>query len=620
MTSQNGPQYFSNINNAVLINPSVTHISGNVYNNNDSERYGLRLLLANISTGASHDAAERGDPPRCHPHTRTAIRAEIMEWIQAPTAMRKLILWMYGPAGSGKTSIAQSVAEECKTQGLLAASFFFGRTAVGRNDTTSFVATIAYQLSQSVPDTFEHIISAVEKDTTIFSRTLATQMRVLVIEPLKSLPPSSRPIFVITDGVDECGPSRESHTTLLNTLATAISELRYIPLLLLMASRPEYEIREAFNGTLLSPLVMSLVLGDNYQPDNDIRLYLNSKFQEIRHKHDRLGSRLPSPWPTESDVDLLVRKASGQFIFASTIVKFTDSPRYRPSERLDIILGLLAPTNETPFAQLDALYHFILSSVADLRKVLEILTFIILGNTSLGLAVRVGVTEAFLGFAIGPVLVDMHALVFVPSNHYTELGLHHASLYDFLTDRSRSHEYYIDITQGHILFSRRWLKIMADYPHLPAPLSLLDCVNAFVICYREITTTGGELADDLASFSLKPLLDELRSYKDLYQLPWDDFFACTEKQGGVRVDVFPRLRDEFDAFVLERLAQYPPALRTLIPTIIVYSHRYPADLVEGEMIQDIFRLSFHTLNPSDKEMANSLRLDWTLLHLYTVTR
>lgn len=80
--------------------------------------------------------------------------------------------------------------------------------------------------------------------------------------------------------------------------------------------------------------------------------------------------------------------------------------------------------------------------------------------------------------------------------------------------------------------------------------------------------------------------------------------------------MFPRLRDEFDAFVLERLSQYPAALRTLIPTIIVYSHRYPADLVEGQMIQDIFRLSFHTLNPSDKEIADGLRLDWTLLHLY----
>ncbi|KAF8185993.1 hypothetical protein BJ912DRAFT_475317 [Pholiota molesta] len=228
MATENGPHFLSNISNSVVINPTITHVNGNVYKYNGSspKRYGLKLLLKNISKGASHNAAERGDPPRCHPQTRTAIRAQIMEWIQAPAAMRKLILWMYGPAGAGKTAIAQSIAEECERQGLLAASFFFGRTAAGRNDTSRFVATIAYQLSLSVPELSDHILTAIEKKQDIFSLDITTQMQALIIDPLKSLPPSSRPIFVITDGVDECGPNRESHTSLLKALGTAISELR----------------------------------------------------------------------------------------------------------------------------------------------------------------------------------------------------------------------------------------------------------------------------------------------------------------------------------------------------------------------------------------------------------
>jgi hypothetical protein len=311
MATENGPHYLSNISNSVVINPTITHVSGNVYNGSSPERYGnpflsmhrearilihtiqplgLRLLLDNVCKGAFHNAAERGDPPRCHSQTRTAIRAEIMEWIQAPAAMRKLILWMYGPAGAGKTAIAQSIAEECEKQGLLAASFFFGRIVAGRNDTSRFVATIAYQLSLSVPELSDHILTAIEKKQEIFSLNITAQMQALIIDPLKSLPPSSRPIFVITDGVDECGPGRESHTALLNALGTAISELRHIPLLFLIASRPEFEIREALNGDLLRPLVKSLILDDNFKPDKDIKLYLDDTFKEIHAQHLRLGN------------------------------------------------------------------------------------------------------------------------------------------------------------------------------------------------------------------------------------------------------------------------------------------------------------------------------------------
>jgi hypothetical protein len=316
---------------------------------------GFELLLQNISMGAFHDGTECGDPPRCHPQTRIAIRAEIMEWVRAPPAMRKLILWMYGPAGSGKTAIAQSIAEECARLRLLAASFFFWRSAAGRNNTSRFVATIAYQLSQFLPQVEEHLIAAIEQDPAIFSRSLSTQMRVLVIDPLKRVAPSlSTVMFAIVDGVDECGPDVRSQSELLYMLASLVSELQHLPLIFLIASRPEYEIREAFDENLLNSLTKLLVLDNNYKPDGDIKLYFDSTFCDIYKKHCRLGRRLPSPWPAARDVLSLVSKASGQFIFAATVTKYIDSPRHNPADRMDIILRLLASGNETPFALLDA--------------------------------------------------------------------------------------------------------------------------------------------------------------------------------------------------------------------------------------------------------------------------
>jgi hypothetical protein len=374
---------------------------------------GLTRLLDKISEGAFHDAAERGDPPRCHPHTRVAIRAEIMDWVNASDARRKSIMWMYGPAGSGKTAIAQSIAEACER----AASFFFSRTAAERNDTKRVIATIAYQISRFLPQFEDALLTAIEWDPTIFSRALVTQMRVLVVEPLKALSPSPQPIFVILDGLDEAGPTPEAQANLLNVIGKATEELRHIPLIFLIASRPEYEIREAFNGHL-SPLMKSLVLDYNYKPDDDIRLYFSSTFAEIRDKHIRSGTRprLPSPWPSEREVDRLVSKASGQFIFAATVLKFVDSIRHHPAEQLDVIFSLLAGghASETPFALLDVLYHYILSSVAEPAKVQQILTMLVL-SLNPDIPSNVDQIEEFLDFDIRRVLVDIQMNA-VPEN------------------------------------------------------------------------------------------------------------------------------------------------------------------------------------------------------------
>ncbi|KIK52272.1 hypothetical protein GYMLUDRAFT_180242, partial [Collybiopsis luxurians FD-317 M1] len=38
------------------------------------------------------------------------------------------VCWLYGPAGAGKSVIAQTLAEICMERGLLVGSFFFWHT------------------------------------------------------------------------------------------------------------------------------------------------------------------------------------------------------------------------------------------------------------------------------------------------------------------------------------------------------------------------------------------------------------------------------------------------------------------------------------------------------------
>ncbi|TFK57853.1 hypothetical protein BDN72DRAFT_737009, partial [Pluteus cervinus] len=73
--------------------------------------------------GASFDAAERGDPPKCHPDTRLAVQDSLAVWPDNP--MSGPVRLISGWAGTGKTTIAQTMAEYWARRRRLAGSFFF---------------------------------------------------------------------------------------------------------------------------------------------------------------------------------------------------------------------------------------------------------------------------------------------------------------------------------------------------------------------------------------------------------------------------------------------------------------------------------------------------------------
>ena len=139
-----------------------------------------------------------------------------MQWTRDVDKL-ELFLWLYGPAGAGKSSIAQSIAELCAEAGILDGRFFFSRTAAGRNNDRLLIPTLTYQLSLSIPDILQFVGEALSRDPLVFSRSLQTQMDTLILGPLSQVAASrqdlehgtnSRPIFFIIDGLDECGEAK----------------------------------------------------------------------------------------------------------------------------------------------------------------------------------------------------------------------------------------------------------------------------------------------------------------------------------------------------------------------------------------------------------------------------
>jgi hypothetical protein len=445
-----------------------------------------------MAPGAFHNSDERYDPPKCHPHTRRAVLKKIMDWVKDPNKVA-LFLWLYGPAGAGKSAIAQTIAELLEKLGLLAAAFFFSRNAAGRNDKTRLVPTLVYHLIKSIPEIRAHVLDAVEQDPAIFSCSIDTQIQALIVKPLnaaaneKTLAPIllSRPRLIILDGLDECSPA-SAQTQILNALSTAARDL-HIPLFFLVASRPEQDIRQSFNDqNTLGSLSFSIALDDTYRPDDDIRVFLRSTFDEIKRNHPS-RAHLPPSWPSLEDIRRVVEKSSGQFIFASTVAKYVNSHRHWPPDRLNIIFAKSKPGQETPFAELDSLYHLILSSVANAEKLQYVLMFLVLRpfwHSGVFLKQTTTLVEKFLFYRPGEIdmiLTDLHSIIYVPPwNETSELRFFHASLPDFLLDRSRSMDLFLDQGAAYAKLTRLVLKHINNPTE--SPLSINQCMS-FPSCY-----------------------------------------------------------------------------------------------------------------------------------------
>ena len=366
------------------------------------------------------------------------------------------ILWFRGPAGAGKSAIAYKIAESFSSAKLLLACFFFSRSDPARSNVKSLIATISYQIAINIPETREKIIAAIEHDPLVLTRSLEAQVVALVADPLRELlvagyfNTSSSQRLVIIDGLDECDiPAVQCK--ILDTISLLFRQY-HLPLLILVASRPERHLFHSFNSGSLHEFHTTLALDGTYRPDDDIRVFLSDNFQRIKATHPMKAFLDPS-WPSVDVLDILIRKSSGQFIYASTVVKYVSSIRHQPADRLNVVLGIRPPRSarEMPFGELDALYSHIFACVDDREMVLLILGFRLLSRTRYPGPMGAVDFERFFLLNEGDIDMlfgDISSIITV-NDEFPFIHILHASLPDFLCDAARSREFYIDFSSIH---------------------------------------------------------------------------------------------------------------------------------------------------------------------------
>ncbi|KAE8153623.1 hypothetical protein BDV25DRAFT_136742 [Aspergillus avenaceus] len=368
----------------------------------------------------------------CLVNTRVGIREYIDNWLINGTRSPNIFL-LHGLAGTGKSTLARTVASTYKGQ-YLGASFFFSRINGGDvSHAEKFVTTLAVQLAEEFGDFRCALEGALGRSLKITGKMLREQLDCIICGPLGRLSPESvyRPLLLVIDALDECGEKGKSVDEQTGVeevleLLVRLAALEGHCVKIFVTTRMLFQVE-----TFINRQGESIVVGDLH--NWDAKETTEDLFRMASH---RLGnnSRLQL---TDVTIDTLVDKAHGLFIWMATACRFIRPDKVRASERLAKVLH---GTSKEAAEGLFALYATVINDVIEshpenekedvresLREVLEVL--VSLSNPlplhSLEDLLCDEVTE------IGSVVDNLLAIIDKPRDGLP-IKIHHPSFCDFL--------------------------------------------------------------------------------------------------------------------------------------------------------------------------------------------
>ncbi|KAF5359412.1 hypothetical protein D9756_003582 [Leucocoprinus leucothites] len=445
---------------------------------------GFRIIGEKRMIGAEVDSSARKYAPRCHPDTRRSLQHSVMEWIAAERSYdmswerRERVprmLWITGPAGVGKSALAQTIAEEMKAKERLGATLFFSRPN-GRDDPEQVIPTLAYQLAVKHPKYKPILNQRLADDPYLLEKTLRVQFKELITDPFSIImakDPTTRhkPLLIVLDGLDECN-SEEAQCEFIELITEHVRSTHEFPLLWMICSRPEWH----FKYLLSSPDFPTTCRREHMTIDSpearqDVALVLRDEFTNI---HRRFSEYLPRIWPSEGALQVIIVKASGLFALATTITRFVgDTNVHDPQSQLQICLDCLNGLSERlgPFERLDYLYRGICSTIPleDLPTVKRILGVCVIYSESISLSAQqlanfLGLRQSKFDYS----LRKLHSVIKVPIGMEAQqngIQFYHASFSDFLQRSERSSQYSVHDDKVYLDVAMRALQWQMHSEH-----------------------------------------------------------------------------------------------------------------------------------------------------------
>jgi len=400
-----------------------------------------------------------GDRTGCLRGTRGSVLNEIERWTE--NFEGSPIFWLNGLAGTGKTTIAKTIAGRVFTDGRLGASFFCSGDFEGRSNLKLIFPTLAFQLALKYPGFRSALIPLLQSNPDIVDGSLSDQMQHLLVRPLQSADVLT---VIVIDALDECD-DEDPESAILLVLGRWVSEIPGVKLFI--TSRPKRHITYGFRGPLLKDVTDVLVLHEVERKtvDHDIRRFFEHEVFRLARLRDSTEG-----WPTDEQLGLLCRRAAGYFLFAVATVNFLKRDFLWSSDKLGIIMQSPESTihegkTERDFpAGLDFLYRSVLRAacfVVDDAMVRSVLSAVVLSVNPLSSSAISTLMcidhEIFLSL-----LESIQSLLALPEDPNHPVQLIHKSFADFITDPTRCTDprFYISPDHHHIEIVLRCLELI----------------------------------------------------------------------------------------------------------------------------------------------------------------
>lgn len=267
----------------------------------------------------------------CLKGTRIDILSKLDSHLSSETIPN--VFWLYGVAGSGKSTVAMSLAQNFRNSNsaCLGAHLIFQRE---KSKHSAVIRTLAFKLAMCDPAIALDIASVPEIYMDHSPVLLKTQFEELLLNPLNnSAKHIQGHIVIILDGLDECG-SLKDRNTLMKILEDGLPKLPACFRIFIL-SRQEVDIDRVFSSHSNNTHMLELDHTSEVAKA-DVVSYIDVEMCKAVSTAAKniLGDQF---W--EDMLSILGDSAEGLFIWASTsveLVKYSTFPS--PSEKLKALV------------------------------------------------------------------------------------------------------------------------------------------------------------------------------------------------------------------------------------------------------------------------------------------
>ncbi|KAF4563160.1 hypothetical protein EYR36_003599 [Pleurotus pulmonarius] len=459
--------------------------------------------------------------------TRVAVMEEVERW--GTTACGERVFWLRGAAGTGKSTIAKSVAAKFRRANRLGASFFFVQGVQDLGDTRLLITTLACHLARADGPVGAAIRNAARRyfaAQTPGEKNSASQFDDLLLKPLRNVDRQAEPIIVVIDAVDEAS----DRIAVVANLGRLTRQLVTLPIniKLFVTSRPDPQIEAVLSGASL------LILHDIEKTilDHDIKLYIEYAFREIQDSKKAFQY-------TPEDVQSLVSHSGGLFIYVSTAIKLLKDS-IDPSKALQDLFSRQSDH------MLDELYLQVLERAFgghdwdsdtcgnkdawDERS--RILGTIVLSQDRHSCSTLASLLDKTTE-AIRDALSHLGAVILVPQDDDLPVRILHASFTDFIVDATRctNPHFALTITEHHSFLAEECIhhmnrlleenpcRISDPYALNSEVLDLDERIDQFLPSYLQYASRSWAYHLSLSRYSAS-LKEQLRVFCKIHLLEW----------------------------------------------------------------------------------------------------